>query len=219
MAKRRKKYNEPSRHAIRNDRGNYLGNAQGHLHLVVNLTKKFRDSGATESKDQVISKLIELTDKCSSTLKQYINARNFMEKDELNAEIRKELGKSQTYTEFDLETRWLSHKFGELCVASCQQFIESGAEANIQSMESLYNRIVEFREQFRRIYDSADLRGNFESHLDEILKIAIGTALVCEDGLKYYKSTGFSARSIWLGARMFLVGTETLLQLGNAGEM
>lgn len=172
-----------------------------------------------EITDQDILKLLELTDKCSNTLKKYVNARNFMAKDELISAISMELDENPSYEAFDHETKWLNDKFGNLCVEACQQFIQSESEANIQSMKILYRRIIVFREQFRHLYESADVRGNFERYLDEILKVAIGTALVCEDGLKYYKPAQFSARSIWLGSRMFLQGTDNLLQLASAGEL
>ena len=114
----------------------------------------------------------------------------------------------------------MSSKFGELCVKNCQDFIQSEIEADIQSVNVLYKQIIAFREQFKRICESVDIvRDNFQRYIDESLRIAIGTALVCEDGLKYYKQTGFSVRSIWLGSRMFLAGTESLLDLGKLGEM
>jgi hypothetical protein len=209
----------PSFNSRRNDRGNHLGNAQDHLRLISKTAKRLEDSDTAEIAEQDFLRLLELVDKCANTLKKYINVRNFMGRDELVAEINSELGENPEYEDFGPEIDWLRVKFGELSAEKCRQFIQSGIEIDVRSVETLYEKIVEFREQFKRVYGSASWRENFEQYLDEILKIAIGVALFCEDGLKYYKPSGFSVRSIWLGSRMFLDGAKNLLELGTAGEM
>jgi hypothetical protein len=210
-------HKEPSIETLRNDRSNHLGNAQNHLYLVVRIARRFRESGIESITDQDVYKLIELGDKCSNTLKKYLNARNFMSKDQLLKAISDELAENLPYSEFDNEIAWLS-KFGEICVQNCSTFIHSEINTNINSMGDFYNHIVMFREGFNRVYDTQNIKENFEEYLNEILKIAIGTALVCEDGLKYYKpNSTFSARSVWLGSRMFFHGATSLLE--SSGQL
>jgi len=205
------KQKEPSIETLRNDRSNHLGNAQNHLYLVVRIARKYEESGIESITDQDVYKLIDLGDKCSNTLKKYLNARNFMRKDELLKTISNELSENLSYSVFDHELAWLS-KFGEVCVNNCNTFIQNEISTNINSMSDFYKHIVEFREEFSRIYDTQNIKEHFEDYLNEILKIAIGTALVCEDGLKYYKpNSAFSARSVWLGSRMFFHGATSLL--------
>jgi hypothetical protein len=208
---------EPSIETLRNDRSNHLGNAQTHLYLVVRIARRFKESGIESITDQDVYKLIELGDKCSNTLKKYLNARNFMSKDQLLKVISDELSENLPYSEFDHEIAWLS-KFGEICVENCNTFIHSEINTSINSMSDFYKHIIMFREEFSRVYDTQNIKEHFEEYLNEILKIAIGTALVCEDGLKYYKQNStFSARSVWLGSRMFFHGATSLLE--SSGQL
>ena len=204
--------------ALKNDRSNHLGNAHDHLRSVVRIAKKFQDSGANAITDQDIHRLAELSDKCSRTLKKYLNTRNFMESDQMLKAIDGELAKTLPYSGFDHEINWL-RRFGELCVVRCEYFIDndlsSAASVNVQSIDALYNRIISFREVLGHMHvDPLNIRTNLEVYVNEVLKIASGTGLVCEDGLKYYVETSsFCARSIWLGSKMFFHGTTNLLSL------
>lgn len=219
---------EPSSVALKNDRKNHLGNSQRHLHSVSAIARKFYQSGRHAITDRDINKLIDLSDKCSQTLKKYLNTRNFMRKDQMLKAIDNELGMTLPYSGFDNEIDWLG-QFGEVCVDNCNRFIQneviSSASGGILTINDLYQQIIRFREELDdltpplRYTDPDDIQDNIESYLQEVLKIANGTGLVCEDGLKYYGSTSnaatlkFSARSIWLGSKMYFHGTKRLLAL------
>jgi hypothetical protein len=208
----------PSAVALKNDRSNHLGNAHDHLRSVVTIAKKFQDSGAGAITDQDIHRLAELSDKCSRTLKKYLNTRNFMESDQMLKAIDGELAKTLPYDGFDHEINWL-RRFGELCVERCEYFISndlsSPASINVKSIDDLYKQIISFREILgQKHVDPLNIKTNLEDYINEVLKIASGTGLVCEDGLKYYVETSpFCARSIWLGSKMFFHGTTNLLSL------
>lgn len=215
----KKKPQEPSKDSLENDRSVQLDNVSSYLHRLDIKASKF-------NKNQIVIQdayeLIELSDKCSKAIKKYINPRKFMNKDQLLKKIND--GLSHKYIEFDNEIDWLS-RFGNFCVESCNRFIDSEVEIKLKSMQELHEYVIIFREEFGLLYNRSStnfqlVKDNFEEYLNEVIKIADGTVLVCEDGLKYYNSSlPFSSRSIWLGSRIFLHGASNLLKKGGSERM
>ncbi|MEH2422650.1 MAG: hypothetical protein V7K48_17565 [Nostoc sp.] len=218
-------YREPSKFTLKNDRSIHLGNAQNHLRSVVRIARKFNnnnyDINQITSRD--VGELFTLTDKCSDTLRKYINLRNYMNKDQMVKHINSNLRNSLSYTTFDEEKSWLK-RFDNSCVVSCDIFIQNQVQIKLQSIQELYRNIITFRSEFGHTYDRNNfdyqqIKERFQEYLNEVLQIASGTGLVCEDGLKYYNcSSNFYTKSIWLGSRMFLNGTNNLLRIGGSEQ-
>lgn len=216
------KYKEPSKFTLKNDRSIHLANAQNHLRSVVRIARKFNNN-SSDIQYRDVGELFTLTDKCSDTLRKYINLRNYMDRDQMVKHINIDLKNSLSYTTFDQERTWLN-KFDNSCVASCDIFIQKQVPINPQSIQDFYRNIIRFRSEFGRTFDRNNfdyqlIKERFQDYLNEVLQIASGTGLVCEDGLKYYhSSSSFSTRSIWLGSRMFLNGANNLLQIGGSEQ-
>ncbi len=221
----KEKYREPSKFTLENDRSNHLGNAQNHLRSVTRIARKFNENNKDINKITYrdVGELFTLTDKCSDTLRKYINLRNYMDKDQMVKQINNDLKNGQSYTTFDQEKNWLN-RFDQCCVVSCESFVQSQVPIKLQSIQDLYRNIITFRSEFGRTYarnnfDYQQIKERFQEYLNEALQIASGTGLVCEDGLKYYNSSSsFYTRSIWLGSRMFLNGANNLLQIGGSEQ-
>lgn len=219
----KEKYREPSNSTLKNDRSNHLENAQDHLRSVVIIARNFKQNNydTKQITYRDVGKLFNLTDKCSDTLRRYINLRKYMNKDQMVKRINSDLTKSQSYTTFDQERDWLK-KFDESCVVSCDVFIQNQVQINLRSLEDLYTNIITFRGEFGRTYarnnfDYQLIRERFQEYLNGVLQIASGTGLVCEDGQRYYDSSlNFQTRSIWLGSRMFLNGASNILKIGGS---
>jgi len=216
------KYKEPSKFTLKNDRSIHLANAQNHLRSVVRIARKFNNN-SSDIQYRDVGELFTLTDKCSDTLRKYINLRNYMDRDQMVKHINIDLKNSLSYTTFDQERTWLN-KFDNSCVTSCDIFIQKQVPINPQSIQDFYRNIIRFRSEFGRTFDRNNfdyqlIKERFQDYLNEVLQIASGTGLVCEDGLKYYhSSSNFSTRSIWLGSRMFLNGANNLLQIGGSEQ-
>ncbi|QKQ73345.1 hypothetical protein [Nostoc sp. TCL240-02] len=201
----KKKYREPSKFTLENDRSIHLANAQNHLRSVTRIARKFNENNYDINKITYrdVGELFTLTDKCSDTLRKYINLRNYMDKDQMVRHINSDLRNSPSYTTFDQEKTWLN-RFDTSCVLSCDVFIQKQVQINLQSIQELYRNIITFRSEFGRTYDRNNfdyqlIKERFQEYLNEVLQIASGTGLVCEDGLKYYNSSSvFYTRSIWL---------------------
>jgi hypothetical protein len=210
-----------SESSVRNHRKNLLSDARKHIQSVSTIAEKYQAHGLTSITDQDIRNLINLSDKCSNTLKKYIKNRWFsISQDPMLAYVHSEFqsinSPSTTYTLFDHETEWL-RRFGSMFGDRCDFFIETQVTNNLSIVLpiQLYSQICDFRNRLgRNSINPVAIRGNFETYLDEVSKIASGTGLVCEDGFRYYvETTDFSSRSIWLGSQMFLSGAESLLRL------
>lgn len=219
----KQKYREPSILTLKNDRSNHLENAQSHLRSVVIIARKFQKNNITS---QDVVKLFNLTDKCSDTLRKYINLRNYINKDPMVKHINTDLRTSPSYSTFDQEINWLN-RFDNSCVLSCDVIIQNQVKINLGTIQDLDRNIITFRSEFGRRYpiyahnsfDYQPIIERFQEYLNEVLQIASGTGLVCEDGLRYYNSSSdFQTRSIWLGSRMFLNGANNLLRIGGSEQ-
>ncbi|MBG1268536.1 hypothetical protein [Nostoc sp. WHI] len=219
------KYREPSTGTLKNERSNHLQNAQGHLRSVVIIARKFKENNydINQITYRDVGQLLTLADKCSDTLRKYINLRNYMNKDPMVKHINTDLAKSQSYTTFDQERDWLN-KFDNSCVVSYDAFINNQIKINLPSLQDLDTKIITFRSEFGRTFDRNNfdyqlIKERFQEYLNGVLQIASGTVLVCEEGLRYYNSSSkFQTRSIWLGSRMFLNGANNLLKIGGSEQ-
>jgi hypothetical protein len=221
----KKNINFPSESALQNDRSTHLGNAQSYLHEVRQINYRLTGPN-TKLSDQDIFRLLELSDDCARTLKKYLSPRsnNAMEKDALLNKIDKEISQTNINTDFQREIDWL-RSFGECFATSCEDFVGSNPPIRVQSMQELYKQSIRFRSQFGELYSKKKvkfqvIRDNFDNYRKSVFQVICGTALVCDDGIKYYKprKEAFSTDSIWLGSRIFLFGGDKILELGNAEE-
>ncbi|NJO50996.1 MAG: hypothetical protein HC840_17845 [Leptolyngbyaceae cyanobacterium RM2_2_4] len=162
-----------------------------YVHLIKGVSLKYQRSGIESITDYDICRLFELSDDCVRKLKKYINPRGFMYEDEFLAKIEEDIVKEKLDSKFTAEIDWLQ-QFDRCFAERCSQFINSERRVRLDSTESLYQYCIRFREQFGSIYsidqiNIEGIRSNFEQFLEEILNIASGTALFCDDGIKFYK--------------------------------
>ncbi len=115
------KYKEPSKFTLKNDRSIHLGNAQNHLRSVVRISRKFNNNNITY---RDVGELFTLTDKCSDTLRRYINLRNYMDRDQMVKHINSDLKNSLSYTTFDQEKNWLNRLDINLREEALQSYLD-----------------------------------------------------------------------------------------------
>ncbi len=195
---------------VANDRKNLLLNAEKFIRQARRLELKLEAlKGDPEELQRYSEELIWLVDKCSKTLKKYLNP-----KDGLLLEVDHEWQGGTMEPEMsESEQGWLSRVDD-----SALQIVEDCKEqpVELRSTDDLLNQILVFRRSLGELTDEISNQANQEKvrHLsNDVRKMAIGLGLICSDGLAYYFSPdpSFFAGSIWLGAGIFLYGANNLL--------
>ncbi|EKQ67985.1 hypothetical protein OsccyDRAFT_4286 [Leptolyngbyaceae cyanobacterium JSC-12] len=220
MAKKKKR-KEPSVSTIKNDRSIFLRNTKNYLYSGNEIAERFHDS-ATITRETI--KLINLLDKSSHALRKYLYPRAGLRNDSMLDIVNNSFKEGEIFTDFDYEIAWLN-RFGSSYSEACRRFLAEETEVNLTSVHDCYREIIEIREKFGQIYFKvpilpSTLLENQQEFLRKALQTIGGTGLVCDDGLKYYSpNSEFSVKSIWLGFRMFLNGTQQLIEMAGSEEV
>lgn len=204
------KKNVRSQKMIANDRKNLLLNAEKFIRQARRLELKLEKlKGDPEELQHYSGELIWLVDKCSRTLKKYLNP-----KDGLLLEVDHEWQGGMDKPEIsESEQVWLSRVDD-----SAIQLVEDCKDKTVElsSTDDLLNQILVFRRSLGELTDEISNEPNQDKVLylsNDVRKMTIGLGLICSDGLAYYFSPepSFFAGSIWLGAGIFLYGANNLL--------
>lgn len=214
MASNKKKHKPASSSIIENDRKNCLTNAEDYIYSILFIYRRYHSQNSSLSSQDFINLRRYIT-KCLNLLNKYLYPREPKGVDQMLREVENQLRRTEREAQLsEGERKWL-RKFNGI-----ESLIPELTDvSSIHSVEEIFNALNTHRSQANQIRTEQLAECSAELCLRDALKMAIGVGLVCEDGLKFYKSqSNFSVESIRRGAGLLLDSTNNLLTRVNSSN-